>query len=291
MMKGVSNTNNNNTRLAVLVAGALLLGFFLGRSISQQQEIEDASPWQSTMPISCARMSYVGPRVAPAAVESCPKDDIYLQTHAADLHGQLAQDRFVYQQFFRGVCSRVYVEIGAYDGSLNSNTWFFHHHMGWRGILVEASPSSFEKARHNRPNDALYHRAITSDSEDGYISFMFTDKTPQFNSIAGFEDKRRMKSAHEIKVPTGTFHEIFAEQGVTRVDFFSLDVEGGELVVLETIDFDAVLICVLMIENNPGDTVKNLEVDNFMKRHKFSPQPLGHQDTVWVNPRCPEYHR
>lgn len=309
---------NNNT-LVMLVAGAalVLLGFYLGRSVAPSQSqpplLSDAPSWQSSassslnsaplapraLPpprpaqpppaVSDAKPAYAGPRVAPVAVASCPADDAYLRAHAADLHGQASQDRFVFQQFFRGVCSRVYVEIGAYDGSLNSNTWFFNHHMGWRGILVEASPSSYEKARRNRPNDALYHRAITTDSDNGYITFMFSDETPQVNSIAGFEDKRRIKGAQEIRVPTGTFREIFAEQGVTRVDFFSLDVEGGELVVLETIDFDAVLICILMTENNPVDTAKNREVNNFMTRHNFAPRLLG-QDTVWVNARCPEYH-
>jgi FkbM family methyltransferase len=315
--------SNNNT-VVMLVAGAalVLLGFFLGRGVVAPSQAQpplssDAPPWQSSAAASSslnfkaaaaplvpralpppqrpavssdpAKPSYAGPRVAPVAVGSCPTDDNYLLAHAADLHGQASQDRFVFKQFFRGVCSRVYVEIGAYDGSLNSNTWFFNHHMGWRGILVEASPSSYEKARRNRPNDALYHRAITSESDNGYITFMFSDETPQVNSIAGFEDKRRIKGAQEIRVPTGTFREIFVEQGVTRVDFFSLDVEGGELVVLETIDFDAVLICVLMTENNPVDTDKNREVNNFMTRHNFAPRLLG-QDTVWVNARCPEYH-
>ena len=38
------------------------------------------------------------------------------------------------------------------------------------------------------------------------------------------------------------------EYGVTRINFFSLDVEGAELKVLETFNFDKVKIDVLMVE-------------------------------------------
>jgi hypothetical protein len=38
------------------------------------------------------------------------------------------------------------------------------------------------------------------------------------------------------------------EYGVTRINFFSLDVEGAKLMVLETFDFDKVKIDVLMID-------------------------------------------
>jgi hypothetical protein len=40
------------------------------------------------------------------------------------------------------------------------------------------------------------------------------------------------------------------EHGVTRINFFSLDVEGAELKVLETFDFEKVKIDVLMVETD-----------------------------------------
>ena len=46
---------------------------------------------------------------------------------------------------------------------------------------------------------------------------------------------------------------ILDEQNVKWIDFFSLDVEGAELLVLQTIDFTKVNIGVLLIENFRGD--------------------------------------
>ena len=42
---------------------------------------------------------------------------------------------------------------------------------------------------------------------------------------------------------------IFHDVGVKWIDLFSLDVEGAELIVLETIDWSAVSIGVLVVEN------------------------------------------
>lgn len=51
---------------------------------------------------------------------------------------------------------------------------------------------------------------------------------------------------HEVVcLPLG---DILAYYNITHVDFFSLDVEGGELMVLESINFDCVSFDVLVVE-------------------------------------------
>ena len=57
-------------------------------------------------------------------------------------------------------------------------------------------------------------------------------------------------------IPCRTMGSIFHEAGVRWVDFFSLDVEGAELAVLETIDWREVGIGVLLVENLRFDRVK-----------------------------------
>jgi hypothetical protein len=56
----------------------------------------------------------------------------------------------------------------------------------------------------------------------------------------------------------------FYLQGVPHVDFFSLDVEGAELIVLETIDFTATTIDVFMIELDGHQPDKNWKVERLM---------------------------
>jgi hypothetical protein len=57
-------------------------------------------------------------------------------------YSQSSEDKFIYENFFSGHMSRqgVYLEMGALDGSLYSNTKFFEIELGWTGILIEPNP-------------------------------------------------------------------------------------------------------------------------------------------------------
>lgn len=44
---------------------------------------------------------------------------------------------------------RVCLEVGAYDGKSMSNTYRLWHDLGWRALLIEASPSRFEQLKVN----------------------------------------------------------------------------------------------------------------------------------------------
>ena len=50
--------------------------------------------------------------------------------------------------------------------------------------------------------------------------------------------------------PCRKLSSVFREANVSVIDFFSLDVEGAEYDVIESIDFDAVRINVLMVESD-----------------------------------------
>jgi hypothetical protein len=62
-----------------------------------------------------------------------------------------------------------------------------------------------------------------------------------------------------VDVPCRPLSDMLEEYGVKRINFFSLDVEGAELKVLETFDFGKVKIDVLMVEADfMTDAQKNL---------------------------------
>ena len=63
---------------------------------------------------------------------------------------QYDQDRYVNEQFFKNKKGGVFVEIGAYDGVLLSNTFFFKKYLGWTGICIEPIPDVFSRLKSNR---------------------------------------------------------------------------------------------------------------------------------------------
>jgi hypothetical protein len=74
-----------------------------------------------------------------------------------------------------------------------------------------------------------------------------------------FDLSTRPDSANEegVDVTCHPLSVMLEEVGVTRINFFSLDVERSELKVLVTFDFDKVKIDVLIVEtdfiHNQGD--------------------------------------
>lgn len=38
-----------------------------------------------------------------------------------------------------------FIECGALDGQVRSNTLFMEQHLGWQGILIEADPKNYQK--------------------------------------------------------------------------------------------------------------------------------------------------
>ena len=73
-----------------------------------------------------------------------------------------------------------------------------------------------------------------------------------------------------VTVQCFTLHSILLAVGQTEVDYFSLDVEGPELEILQTIPFDKIYIKAITIEyrvfGNHRESLKKLEkIRNFFK--------------------------
>ena len=54
----------------------------------------------------------------------------------------------------------VYVDVGAFDPVLFSNTLLLHQH-GWRGVNVDPNEAQIEKFRRFRPADANLHAIVS----------------------------------------------------------------------------------------------------------------------------------
>ena len=150
---------------------------------------------------------------------------------------QNREDQYVYRTFFAGRTSGVYFEAGAMDGVKKSNTLAFSQ-MGWHGVLVEPTPS---KLAQNRPKDQCFQCAL---GPTGEITMIIYDNFPQLSEVKGVEGccccvarwAKPFLHKHEIQVPVRPVSEL--TRGLPYIDFFSLDVEGYEEVVLQTVDWD-----------------------------------------------------
>jgi len=167
------------------------------------------------------------------------------------------------------------VEIGALDGIKYSNTKFFEDNLGWGGVLIEAQPENAKKLRRNRSsaNNYIISEAVCPDGQH-YVNFTGT------NAVGGIPDQMTNKHkkhffsgkrTQTIQVPCRPIGRMLKESGVRAVDFFILDVEGAELMILETMDW-SIPVKVFVVEMGRGDKDKQL-IDLLQRK--------GYKKSLW----------
>ena len=62
-------------------------------------------------------------------------------------YSQSGEDKIMYEKFLNKIQNGVFLEMGACDGVLYSNTLFLEKTCGWTGILIEPHPNQFEKLK------------------------------------------------------------------------------------------------------------------------------------------------
>lgn len=135
-----------------------------------------------------------------------------------------------------------YIDVGAHHPKRYSNTYLFYKN-GWRGINIDAMPSSMEQFREQRPRDINIEMAISRHSGERTF-YIFNE--PLLNSFDGELSRSRVSDIYQIieerTIPTRTLKEVLAEalpQGA-KIDFLSIDVEGLDMEVLQSNDWEAI---------------------------------------------------
>lgn len=166
------------------------------------------------------------------------------------------QDLIAYL-YFNGRSTGFFLDIGAFDGLEISNTWALEQ-LGWDGICIEPVPEIFARLSANR-GCHLVNAALARES--GHAApFLKVSGQLGLSGLARQMPARIRDGLDQqgldvetIQVDTVTFDEVMQNHpAVMQIDFLSIDVEGGELDVLESIDFQRYRFGLITIENNAG---------------------------------------
>src|SRR3990167_4333166 len=123
-----------------------------------------------------------------------------------------------------------FVEAGALDGLFMSNTKLLED-LGWKGLLIEPSRKAYEKCAKNRSSLVINCALVSNDFKGSsvYGDFWF-DGEDGMGAWSGIHrNAYGIRAAAEAQART--LSSILKEQGIKKVDFLSLDVEGYELEV------------------------------------------------------------
>jgi FkbM family methyltransferase len=157
------------------------------------------------------------------------------------------------EQFFGHARSGYFVEVGANDPRIGSQTWRLEQ-AGWAGVLVEPQPDLAEALRRQR-RARVFAVACSSPENAGRLMPFY---------VAGWMsalDRERMAPGvapqDVIKVPVMTLDQILREAGAPQwIDLLSIDVEGHELEVLQGIDLARWRPRLILIEDHVGNLAK-----------------------------------
>ncbi|WP_184007989.1 FkbM family methyltransferase [Rubricella aquisinus] len=169
---------------------------------------------------------------------------------------QSGQDHYLDKAIFRGKRDGVFVDIGAFDGVAGSNTLHFEAFKGWTGLLVEPSPKHAAQCRENRSvptiGAAISGRDGTEaflEIQDGLEMMGGLMSTLDRNMVRAFETGR-LGQSRVVPVDTMRLDTLLRAHDLHRVDYLSLDIEGGEWEALRDFPFDAFDVHALSIEMN-----------------------------------------
>jgi FkbM family methyltransferase len=167
---------------------------------------------------------------------------------------QAGQDKRIKDAFFKNCRDGFFLEIGAFDGVTGSNCLHFEKFMGWDGIAVEPSKTQFAFLQKNRQCRTINKAVGFGDDTVKFIEVvqgllqMSGVDTEDFARTKSLVDGDKASRTVSYQIETISVMEMVG--GRSEVDFMSLDIEGAELKVLESIDFDALRIRVIAVENN-----------------------------------------
>ena len=179
-------------------------------------------------------------------------------------YSQCGEDMML-DAIFYNVYNGIYVDVGANNPFIQSNTQYFYN-KGWHGINIDALPGSMKRFNKIRVRDINIEAAISNDhSELTYYMF----KSSFYNTFDR-EEIERLKTISELtgklKIKTIKLSEIFESQNIEIIDFMSVDVEGLDLEVLKSNNWQKYRPKIIVIE---AITYSLLEIDHISKIKYF----------------------
>jgi FkbM family methyltransferase len=154
------------------------------------------------------------------------------------------------EAFFGGARTGFYVEVGANDPRVGSQT-FHLERLGWNGVLVEPQPDLAERLRRER-RAKVYAVACSSSANAGKtLSLNLVGPRSSLNPGAVDPAERYHTT---VAVPVMTLDAILEDAHAPKpLDFVSIDVENHEVEVLDGFDLETWRPRLILIEDHALD--------------------------------------
>lgn len=167
-----------------------------------------------------------------------------------------------------------YIDVGAHHPKRFSNTYLFYK-SGWRGINIDAMPGSMDLFKMYRPLDINIETPVLR--EIGMLTY-YEFNEPALNGFSKELSESRdgfgvYKIINKIELKGFPLSNIIENNILPPfvIDFLSVDVEGLDLEVLESNDWQRFRPKVVLVEvlTDSIDTIASNSVALFMKKNGY----------------------
>lgn len=166
-----------------------------------------------------------------------------------------------------------YVDIGAHHPKRFSNTYLFYQ-MGWRGINIDAMPGSMRLFRRQRPRDINIETVV---GRENSVQKFYLFNEPALNTFDPHLAEERVSIGYHIiattQIQTRRLADLLTDvmPANCHIDFMSIDVEGFDLDVLQSNDWQRFRADFVLIEQLESqlDAIMQSEVYMFMTEQQY----------------------
>jgi len=184
-----------------------------------------------------------------------------------------------------------YLELGTNHPRFGNNTYKFYRR-GCHGVLVEADPSLIPCIRKARRRDKVLNVGVSAHEETVKKFYIFS--CPSFNTFdekeaLGREKTSAAKITAVVDVQLMSVNTIIEKNFERFPDFLSIDIEGLDLEVLKSINFEKHPIPIICAETcSFSDThikPKDKAIETFLTSKGYFVYADTYVNTIFVNER------
>ena len=187
-----------------------------------------------------------------------------------------------------------FIEAGACNGESISNTLLFEIKHNWTGLLVEPNPDFFEDLKRRNRNAWILPHCLSTQRKVEIVEFdasfynggiILPGKTLPSDISRAKKRSTRHDFERTIKVQCFPLQSVLKAIGKSKVDYFSLDIEGAEYPVLKTIEYDKVDIGTISVEINHAGKIfdgTREDIKELLENNGYSFVTTVHIDDIFM---------
>ncbi len=217
--------------------------------------------------------------------------------HSQLVYAQSGEDLILANLFYKlNINKPSYLDVGANHPSYISNTYFFYLR-GSRGVCVEPNFYLYKKIKQVRPSDVILNVGVGVDEQaeaDFYLFpknahglSTFSKKEAEHWKNVGMKNLGKIEYEKIIKVPLLDINTIIKKYCNSIPDFISLDVEGLDLAILQSLDFNLYTPNIFCVETLKYDEYQNeykdAEIIKYMNEKGYEVYADTHVNTIFLN--------